>query len=83
MASVSLHKACLLLHPDDDVSSSVPHTAAGASAVRRFQRPVCFQDLPGQALSEALGEDDPLHLPRRVDGALVPAPVMRSSTGDG
>ncbi|MFE6507991.1 aldehyde dehydrogenase (NADP(+)) [Nocardioides sp. NPDC057767] len=52
-------------------TTSALHTAVGASAVRRFQRPVCFQDLPEPALPEALREDNPLHLPRRVDGRLV------------
>ncbi|MGY0389417.1 aldehyde dehydrogenase (NADP(+)) [Nocardioides sp. WG-D5] len=52
-------------------TTSALHTAVGASAVRRFQRPVCFQDLPEVALPEALREDNPLQLPRRVDGRLV------------
>jgi NADP-dependent aldehyde dehydrogenase len=52
-------------------TTSALHTAVGASAVRRFQRPVCFQDLPDQALPEALREANPLRLPRRVDGRQV------------
>ena len=46
------------------------HTAVGATAVRRFQRPVCFQDLPPEALPEPLRDDDPLGLPQRVNGEL-------------
>jgi NADP-dependent aldehyde dehydrogenase len=46
-------------------------TSVGASAVRRFQRPVAYQDAPKALLHPALQEDNPLNIPRRVDGALV------------
>lgn len=52
-------------------TTSALHTAVGGSAVHRFQRPVTFQDLPQQALPEELRDDNPLHLPRRVDGRLI------------
>jgi NADP-dependent aldehyde dehydrogenase len=45
-------------------------TSVGATAVRRFQRPVAYQDAPGAVLHPALREDNPLGIPRRVDGEL-------------
>ncbi|PYI66121.1 aldehyde dehydrogenase (NADP(+)) [Arthrobacter livingstonensis] len=45
-------------------------TSVGATAVRRFQRPVAYQDAPAALLPEALREDNPLGIRRRVDGVL-------------
>lgn len=56
------------------------HTSVGATAVRRFQRPIVYQDAPEQVLPEALHEANPLRLPRRVDGVLqLPAPATSTS----
>ena len=46
-------------------------TSVGATAVRRFQRPVAYQDAPETVLHPALQEANPLGIPRRVDGVLV------------
>lgn len=46
-------------------------TSVGASAVRRFQRPIAYQDAPEALLPRALREDNPLGIPRRVDGVLT------------
>ena len=46
-------------------------TSVGATAVRRFQRPVAYQDAPEAVLHPALHEGNPLRIPRRVDGELV------------
>jgi NADP-dependent aldehyde dehydrogenase len=46
------------------------HTSVGATAVRRFQRPLAFQDAPETALPAALHNNNPLGIPRRVDGVL-------------
>ena len=46
-------------------------TSVGATAVRRFQRPVAYQDAPESVLHPALREANPLGIPRRVDGVLV------------
>ena len=52
-------------------STTAPlHTSVGATAIRRFLRPVAYQDLPDAWLPDALREDNPLGLPRRVDGQL-------------
>ena len=46
-------------------------TSVGATAVRRFQRPIAYQDAPESVLHPALHEENPLRIPRRVDGELV------------
>ncbi len=46
------------------------HTSVGATAIRRFLRPVVYQDAPAGLLPPELAEDNPLGLPRRVDGRL-------------
>ncbi|TLM82104.1 aldehyde dehydrogenase (NADP(+)) [Pseudarthrobacter sp. NamE5] len=45
-------------------------TSVGATAVRRFQRPVAYQDAFEAVLHPALRESNPLGIPRRVDGEL-------------
>jgi len=44
------------------------HTSVGASAIRRFVRPVVYQDYPAALLPAALQDANPLGLLRRVDG---------------
>ncbi|WP_285026260.1 aldehyde dehydrogenase (NADP(+)) [Plantibacter sp. ME-Dv--P-122b] len=44
------------------------HSSVGATAIRRFLRPITFQDAPDAILPEALREANPLGIPRRVDG---------------
>ncbi len=50
-------------------TSNAMFTSVGASAVDRFLRPVCYQDLPDALLPEALQESNPLGLWRLRDGA--------------
>jgi NADP-dependent aldehyde dehydrogenase len=45
-------------------------TSVGASAIDRFLRPVCYQNLPAELLPEALRDDNPLRLARVLDGDL-------------
>lgn len=45
-------------------------TSVGATAARRFLRPVAYQDAPETILPPALRESNPLGIPRRVDGLL-------------
>jgi NADP-dependent aldehyde dehydrogenase len=45
-------------------------TSVGASAIERFLRPVCYQDLPAALLPEALQDGNPLGLWRLVNGQL-------------
>lgn len=44
-------------------------TSVGTLAIRRFLRPVCYQDLPPALLPEALREGNPLGILRMIDGA--------------
>ncbi|QHE93838.1 aldehyde dehydrogenase family protein [Pandoraea fibrosis] len=54
-------------------TSNAMFTSVGATAIDRFLRPVCYQDLPDALLPEALRQNNPLGLWRLVDGALKPA----------
>ncbi|MDE3725156.1 aldehyde dehydrogenase (NADP(+)) [Nocardiopsis sp. N85] len=45
------------------------HTSVGTTAIQRFLRPVTYQSVPQSLLPEALRDDNPLGVPRRVDGA--------------
>jgi hypothetical protein len=40
------------------------------TAIGRFLRPVAFQNAPAALLPPALADDNPLGVPRRVDGTL-------------
>ncbi|MBM7503901.1 aldehyde dehydrogenase (NADP(+)) [Agromyces aurantiacus] len=55
------------------------HTSVGVTALRRFLRPLAFQDAPDAALPAELRDANPLGIPRRVNGVLVlpghPEPV--------
>jgi NADP-dependent aldehyde dehydrogenase len=46
------------------------HTSVGATAIRRFLRPLTWQNAPADALPPEL-RDGPVDVPRRVDGTLV------------
>ena len=50
------------------------HTSVGASAIRRFLAPVCYQDVPEELLPAELREEATAQIPRRVDGRLVCPP---------
>ncbi|RLK52457.1 aldehyde dehydrogenase (NADP(+)) [Microbacterium telephonicum] len=47
------------------------HTSVGASAVRRFLRPVAYQDAPAALLPAPLRDEALARLPHRRNGALV------------
>jgi len=51
-------------------TTSSSYTSVGATATRRFQRPIAYQDAPPRLLPAALHDDNPLGIPRRVDGVL-------------
>ncbi len=56
------------------------HTSVGVTAMRRFQRPVAFQNLPDDLLPEALQDANPWRLPRRV-GGVPTAPETAAAAG--
>ena len=45
-------------------------TSVGSLAIERFQRPVAYQDVPAAVLPEAVRDDNPWGLTRRIDGEL-------------
>ncbi|WP_147915553.1 aldehyde dehydrogenase (NADP(+)) [Ruania zhangjianzhongii] len=47
-------------------------TSVGTAAIRRFLRPVAFQDFPTEALPAALREENSWGIARRVDGRWQP-----------
>ena len=49
-------------------SSNSQSTAVGADAVKRFMRPIAFQNCPENALPETLKDENPLAIYRFVDG---------------
>jgi NADP-dependent aldehyde dehydrogenase len=49
-------------------TTSSLHTSVGTAAIRRFQRPVAFQDAPQEALPPALRDGNPLAIRRLEDG---------------
>jgi NADP-dependent aldehyde dehydrogenase len=54
-------------------TTSAAHTSVGATAIRRWLRPVCYQSMPDELLPEGLRSGNPWHLPRRVNGVLTSA----------
>ena len=54
-------------------ATNARHTSVGTGAIARFARPVAYQSTPEPLLPEALHDDNPLGVERRVDGVLEPA----------
>ncbi|MBV8123753.1 MAG: aldehyde dehydrogenase (NADP(+)), partial [Paucibacter sp.] len=52
-------------------TSNAMYTSVGASAIDRFLRPVCYQDLPDDLRPDALKDANPLGLRRLRDGVYV------------
>jgi NADP-dependent aldehyde dehydrogenase len=51
-------------------ATTAEHTSVGASAIRRWLRPVTYQSVPAALLPAELRDEAPTGLPRRVDGKL-------------
>jgi NADP-dependent aldehyde dehydrogenase len=51
-------------------ATSSLHTSVGATAIRRWLRPVSYQGVPTAWLPAALRDENPLGVPQRVDGIL-------------
>jgi NADP-dependent aldehyde dehydrogenase len=47
-------------------------TSVGTLAIRRFLRPICYQNLAASLLPAPLAEANPWRLWRRMDGAMTP-----------
>ena len=46
-------------------------TSVGSLAIRRFLRPVCYQDFPAALLPEVLSESNLARIPRQIEGKFV------------
>lgn len=46
-------------------------TSVGTAAIKRFARPICYQDFPQQALPEQLKDGNPLKIWRMVNGEIM------------
>ena len=55
-------------YPATTVSQS---TSVGTAAIKRFSRPVCYQDFPQQALPNQLKDGNPLKIWRMVNGEIM------------
>ena len=63
--------AYAMVHGGPFPATSDPRsTSVGATAIERFLRPVCYQDVPAGLLPEALKDGNPLGIARMVDGEL-------------
>lgn len=62
-------------------TSNSMFTSVGATAIDRFLRPVCYQDLPDSLLPDAVKRANPLGVWRLVDGKLV-APALAAQAMD-
>ena len=61
-----------MVHGGPFPSTSNPaSTSVGATAIRRFLRPVCYQDLPDALLPDGVKRGNPLDLMRMVDGVMT------------
>lgn len=60
-----------MVHGGPFPATTAPQTTSvGTNAIKRFARPVCYQNFPTSHLPVALQEDNPLNIWRLVDGEL-------------
>ena len=58
-----------MVHGGPFPSTTAPRTTSvGTNAIKRFARPVCFQNFPSNLLPAALQDDNPLNIWRLMDG---------------
>jgi NADP-dependent aldehyde dehydrogenase len=51
-------------------AATSPHTSVGPTAIRRWLRPIAYQNAPDYVLPPELRDGNPDGIPRRVDGTL-------------
>ena len=61
-------------------TSAPGHTSVGMTAIRRFLRPVAWQNAPAAVLPPELRDENPLGIWRRVDGELTRDPVASGTS---
>ena len=49
-------------------TTDVRSTSVGADAIKRFVRPICLQDCPSEFLPDALKNENPLRIMRKLNG---------------
>lgn len=60
-----------MVHGGPYPATTAPQTTSvGTNAINRFGRPVCYQNVPGFLLPEALQDDNPQKIWRMVDGEM-------------
>jgi len=58
-----------MMHGGPFPATSFSHfTSVGTEAVKRFLRPVCYQDCPQEFLPDALKDENPLQVMRKLNG---------------
>ncbi len=60
-------------------TSDARFTSVGTAAILRFSRPLCYQDYPAALLPDALRDENPLKLMRRVNDELTRDPIGADS----
>lgn len=56
-------------------STDTRFSSVGTAAIKRFLRPVCYQNAPQRLLPDGLKNNNPLDLLRTINGELTKAPV--------
>jgi 2,5-dioxopentanoate dehydrogenase len=56
-------------------TSDARTTSVGTLAIRRFLRPVCYQNLAAALLPDAVADQNPWRLWRRMDGTMTPPAI--------
>jgi NADP-dependent aldehyde dehydrogenase len=58
-----------MIHGGPFPATTAPNsTSVGADAIKRFARPVCFQDAPQSLLPMSLQDENPLKIFRKING---------------
>ena len=58
-----------MIHGGPFPATTAPNnTSVGTDAIRRFARPVCYQDAPQSLLPMALKDNNPLEIFRKING---------------
>ncbi|MEX0275323.1 MAG: aldehyde dehydrogenase (NADP(+)) [Flavobacteriaceae bacterium] len=66
-----------MVHGGPFPATTAPQTTSvGTNAIKRFVRPVCYQDYPQELLPSALKNENPLGIFRLVDGTLTKSPLQ-------
>jgi NADP-dependent aldehyde dehydrogenase len=65
-------------HP---ATTSVAHTSVGTASIRRWLRPISYQNAPTDVLPPELRDENPTGVPQRVNGTVQPIGPAHGFTG--